>query len=235
MLPDMQITAAPPARSVRSAPHYVGARALAVLIAMLGAACGADAGEGPAEDPTETTLPLAPAASNPGARARPNDAADATDPTKPAEPAGPPHAEDTSVVAPSIPLSPSPSEPSSPEPLPSAALDTSRPLLPPAPAEVVIPPGECRFEFLGEWVGCENSGWPNVVETDAPDLVTCMQRCLEAEGCTAVTDYLYLGQPELGCYLYLSTCDEPFLLPWGEEDAGRAFRRECSAAVPPAP
>jgi hypothetical protein len=131
---------------------------------------------------------------------------------------------------------PAPGESEKREPLPSAALDTSRPLLPPAPAEVVIPPGECRFEFLGESVRCENAGWPNVVVTDATDLVSCMQRCLEEEACTAVTDYLWLGQPALGCHLYLSTCDEPVAVVWGEEDAGREFRRDCSGdgtAPPP--
>jgi hypothetical protein len=110
--------------------------------------------------------------------------------------------------------------------------------LPPAPAEVVVPPGDCRFTFLGEWVRCENAGWPNTIETDAPDLLTCMQRCLEREDCTAVTDYLWLGQhdhdPRLGCWLYLSSCDAPaFAEAWGEEDAGRDYRRSCAPPADP--
>jgi hypothetical protein len=138
----------------------------------------------------------------------------------------------------SVPSTPSITDPPSdePAPLPSAELDTSRPLLGQlAPSEVVIPPGDCRFEFLGEWVRCENAGWPNVLKTDAPDLVACMQRCLERDDCTAVTDYLWLGGPELGCYLYLSSCDEPTLAAtWGEEDGGRDFRRSCvSPGAPP--
>ena len=65
--------------------------------------------------------------------------------------------------------------------------------------------------------------------TDAPDLLSCMQQCLERDDCTAVTDYHWLGAPDLGCYLYLSTCDAPaFEATWGEEDGGRDFRRVCS-------
>jgi hypothetical protein len=88
---------------------------------------------------------------------------------------------------------------------------------------------DCRFEHLGDWIRCENAGWPNVVETDAPDLESCMQRCLERDDCTAVTEYLWLGLPAIGCYLYLSTCDSPAFVAWGEEDGGRDFRRTCSS------
>jgi len=55
-----------------------------------------------------------------------------------------------------------------------------------------------------------------------------MQRCLEREDCTAVTDYLWLGQPLLGCQLHISTCDEPAIASDGaEEYQGREFRRVC--------
>lgn len=94
-----------------------------------------------------------------------------------------------------------------------------------------MPPGDCRFGYLGEYVYCENPGWPNTVETDAPDLLTCMQQCLEREDCTAVTDYLWLGQqdPHLGCWLFVSTCDAPaFDEILGEEDLGRTYRRACA-------
>jgi hypothetical protein len=196
-----------------------------MLVGMLGAACGASAGEGVEERSTEAALPLAPAL--PREPARPRADADEAD-------TAPTSAEESALgAAPSTPLLPPPHEPADEQPLPSAALDTNRPIDALAPAEVVIPPGDCRFEFLGEFVRCENAGWPNVLETDASDLVTCMQQCLDEEGCTAVTDYLWLGQPGLGCYLYLSTCDEPaFASAWGEEDAGRDFRRSCSGASP---
>jgi hypothetical protein len=99
------------------------------------------------------------------------------------------------------------------------------------PADVLVSPGDCRFEYLGEWVRCENAGFPNVVETDAPDLMSCIQQCLTRDDCTAVTDYHYLDAPDLGCYLYVSTCDAPaFAESWGEEDGGRDYRRACSTA-----
>ena len=145
--------------------------------------------------------------------------------------------------APSVPVSlPGPitpgQPPSEPEPLPSAEIESSRPLLPTAPAQVVVPPGDSCFEYLGEWVYCENPGWPNTVETDAPDLLSCMQQCLEREDCTAVTDYLWLGQrdqePHLGCWLFVSTCDAPaFDQILGEEDLGRTYRRGCDTHTEP--
>ena len=89
----------------------------------------------------------------------------------------------------------------------------------------MVPPGDCRFEYLGKWVRCENAGWPNVVATDAPDLLSCMQQCLDRDDCSAVTDHLWLGLAGLGCSLYLSTCDAPAFEPdWGEEDGGHEFR-----------
>jgi hypothetical protein len=127
------------------------------------------------------------------------------------------------LAAPSLPRIDDP--PSSPVSLPTSELVTSRPV-DAAPMDVAI--NDCRFEYLGEWVRCENAGWPNVLETDAVDLASCMQRCLERDDCTAVTDYLWLGAG-IGCYLYLSTCDSPAFVAWGEEDSGRDFRRTCSA------
>jgi hypothetical protein len=196
-------------------------------VALLLAACGGDAGsvsEAAADEPgpevtVQSAQPSAPADAQPGSTV----AADA----------------DTVVTqTPSVPVSiPVPitpeQPPQEPAPLPTAEIEATRPLLPPAPAEVIVPPGDCRFEFLGEWVYCENEGWPNAVETDATDLLSCMQQCLEREDCTAVTDYLWLGQHDqdhrLGCYLHLSTCETPaFDQVLGEEDLGRSFRRGCA-------
>jgi hypothetical protein len=218
MLRGMQMTAA-----------ASGTVALGVLVGMLGMACGGSAGDRREESSTEATLPLAPTASS-ASVPRPSGAADdAASSTSAPE-------EGAMAAAPSIPLVPSPSEPAEEQPLPSTELDTTRSLGTLAPTEVVIEPGDCRFEFLGDWVRCENAGWPNVALTDASDLVSCMQRCLEVDGCTAVTDYLWLGLPGLGCYLYLSTCDEPaFASDWGEEDGGRDFRRSCSGSSAEAP
>jgi len=212
----------------RPARAWLGVAGLGLLVGAL--ACGANAGGGLEEgdsprDDEPSSIETVTAAAKP---------AGATGDEASAEPAFG-HDDGASLTVPSAPsiIDPPSDEPA---PLPSAELDTSRPLLDQlAPAEVVIPPGDCRFEFLGEWVRCENAGWPNVLETDAPDLVACMQRCLERDDCTAVTDYLWLGALDLGCYLYLSSCDEPSLAAtWGEEDGGRDFRRSCaSSSAPP--
>lgn len=117
-------------------------------------------------------------------------------------------------------------EPPDPEPFPTTELDTKRPVNSTEPVDVIIPPGECRFEYLGKAVRCENAG-AHVVATDATDLFSCMRLCLERDDCTAVTDYLYLGQPDAGCQLYLSTCDDPELVDGDEADGGHDFRRVC--------
>lgn len=209
----------------RRAPSAFGRLALCGLALAVGTACGADASErGDEEGTTESVGALSPA-EVPSTLAVP-----ASEPTPSGSSASAP-AEASELVAPGRPpVTAPPSE--EPSALPHAALDTSRSLDRLAPAEVVIEPGDCRFEFLGEFVRCENAGWPNVLETDAPDLVTCMRQCLERDDCTAVTDYLWMEQPDLGCYLYLSTCDQPELASsWGEEDGGRDFRRACVAPI----
>ena len=200
-----------------------GARAPYLLLVALLAACGADAGgvaqgSGALEPEPQA---LEPARSEPARAAGP--AQEQTPAAGADEPAGPATAP---LVLPSGPSITEP--PAAPSPLPSAELNTGRPVGSSEPADVVVPPGNCRFEYLGEWVRCENAGWPNVVETDAPDLLRCAQQCLERDDCTAVTDYFWLGLPELGCFLYLSTCEQPALATsWGEEDGGRDFRRVC--------
>jgi hypothetical protein len=195
--------------------------ALCWLFGAVCTACGGGASEGfDSEGTTESRGALSPAEAPSGPSTPSSDADEAGSGAS-----GPVEA---SLATPSMPITAPPSE--EPSALPHAALDTPRSLDQLAPSEVVIEPGDCRFEFLGEWVRCENAGWPNVLATDAPDLVTCMRQCLERDDCTAVTDYLWMGQPDLGCYLYLSTCDQPaFAEAWGEEDGGRDFKRRCAA------
>jgi hypothetical protein len=117
---------------------------------------------------------------------------------------------------------------------PATAANPTPPLSPAAPGDGGITLGDCRFEYLGEWVRCENSGTDSAawVGTDAPDLMSCMQQCLARADCTGVTDWLWLGTPDLGCRLYVSTCDAPAFVSWGEEDGGREYRRVCSTAAP---
>jgi hypothetical protein len=208
------------ARRARSGLRW---SALSWLVGALGTGCGADASEGVDGDGTTESVGALSPAQAPNAPAASSSEPPASGSSSAPAPAGP-----NELAAPSIPITAPPSE--EPSALPHAALDTPRSLDRLAPAEVVIEPGDCRFEFLGEWVRCENAGWPNTLQTDAPDLVTCMRQCLERDDCTAVTDYLWMDLPDLGCYLYLSTCDEPALeTAWGEEDGGRDFRRNCDA------
>jgi hypothetical protein len=89
-------------------------------------------------------------------------------------------------------------------------------------------PGSCPFYYLGDWIRCENAGWPNVVRLEsATNMEDCMAACLEREDCTAVTDYFWLGRPDLGCWLYTSTCYAPSGGPWQEEDGGREYIKQC--------
>jgi hypothetical protein len=56
-----------------------------------------------------------------------------------------------------------------------------------------------------------------------------MELCLQRPDCTAVTDYFWLDRPDLGCWLYTSTCDAPAGGVWQEEDGGREYRKRCAA------
>lgn len=95
---------------------------------------------------------------------------------------------------------------------------------PSAPPEVAA---SCEFVYLGDWVRCENAGSPNVEQTEAADLDACMELCLERDDCTGVTDYFWLGRPDLGCWLYRSTCNSPSSPSWAMEDGGRDYRLVC--------
>ena len=96
----------------------------------------------------------------------------------------------------------------------------------------------CHFEYLGDWVRCEEAGWPNNVDVQNASLGDCMAACLEMEECTAVTDWYWLMDgSELGCTLYVSTCDAPVATgTWEEEDAGKQYVKVCDGTpVPPLP
>jgi hypothetical protein len=86
----------------------------------------------------------------------------------------------------------------------------------------------CTFEYLGDWVRCEFSGWPNTVElSGATSLDDCFEACRASPRCTGVVDYFWLGEPELGCQLYESTCDAPTMPGFAEEDGGKEYRKIC--------
>jgi len=104
------------------------------------------------------------------------------------------------------------------------------PTEPPRPDAGAAPPpaSSACFEYLGDWITCENAGWPHVEQTSAPDLQSCMHLCQQRPDCTAVTDYFWMDRPDLGCWLYTSTCSAPAGGVWQEEDGGRQYRKRCA-------
>src|SRR5688572_16378808 len=146
MLTRMRIPRVARRNLARRAPRELRTRALGWLVGALSAACGASASQrSEDEGTTESVGALSPAEASSTPAAPSNEApTSGTGDPAPLEP--------SEVAAPSIPLTTPPSE--EPSPLPHAALDTPQSLDRLAPAEVVIDPGGCRFEFLGEWVRC---------------------------------------------------------------------------------
>lgn len=87
----------------------------------------------------------------------------------------------------------------------------------------------CTFEYLGDWVRCEYSGFPNTYALGgATSLEDCFDACRSSPRCTSVIDYFWLGDPELGCALYTSTCDAPAMPDFAEEDGGKEYRKVCA-------
>jgi hypothetical protein len=142
----------------------------------------------------------------------------------------PPYLESSQAVPAIVPTSappPAPAPPVNPPPVMNLQAtphvsEPPRPAVPRAPTS----PDPC-FDYLGEWITCENAGGPNVQRTDATDLQSCMQACLHQQDCTAVTEYFWMDRPDLGCWLYTSTCNAPAGGPWQEEDGGRQYVRTC--------
>jgi hypothetical protein len=87
----------------------------------------------------------------------------------------------------------------------------------------------CTFEYLGDGVRCEFSGWPNTYNfPGATSLEDCFEMCRTSPRCTSVIDYFWLGDPNLTCDLYISTCDEPTMPASAEEDGGKEYRKVCT-------
>jgi hypothetical protein len=122
-------------------------------------------------------------------------------------------------------------------------IDSLMPTVPAAPSAPPPPPpwiGETRpdvapvdaacFAYLGDWIRCEHEGnAPARIELPGSDLEHCLQACREHAECVAVTDYTWLELPDLGCYLYLSSCDAPATGAWHEEDGGRQYLKTCAS------
>ena len=146
-------------------------------------------------------------------------------PPEAAGPSSPPPA--SNEVAYSIPVtSPPPAEAPAPAPAPATDDWGPRPSTP-APEVLVPASGSCRYEYLGDWVRCEHSEWPNFVDSAATDLAGCVEECQARDDCTAVTDWRWLGLPDLGCALYISTCSEPTSPVYAEEDGAREYVKTC--------
>jgi hypothetical protein len=113
---------------------------------------------------------------------------------------------------------------------PAAPIEMEPPWLEEARQRPDVAPVEAQcFEYLGDWTRCEHEGYmPDKVDIPGRDLDLCFATCLERLDCVAVTDYTWLGLPDLGCYLYLSSCDAPSTGVWNEEDGARQYRNICS-------
>lgn len=91
---------------------------------------------------------------------------------------------------------------------------------------------DCRFEYLGDWLLCEDSGYPNIILIEATSLQDCMDACIREEECGAVTDYSWDEDPEmLVCQLKQGSCDNPRTEVWAEEDGGKQYKKVCGEAL----
>jgi hypothetical protein len=87
--------------------------------------------------------------------------------------------------------------------------------------------GECRLEYLGNWVRCTaERGAVTYVQGGFDE---CQAACLADDQCTTLTDFHYLSEVP-GCYLYTANCEFSAALPFG--DGGKYYRKFCSPAEP---
>jgi hypothetical protein len=89
----------------------------------------------------------------------------------------------------------------------------------------------CWFEFLGDWVRCEES-WSGAggLPPDGELLAECADQCLDDPTCTTVYDYTYLGVG-LPCHVYSGECTAgPGV--GHEEDAAREYKKVCGSEPP---
>jgi hypothetical protein len=114
-----------------------------------------------------------------------------------------------------------------PDPTPSGIQIEPRPDTPPQSPSVEL--NGCHFEYLGDWISCQDDVGPLGERQPGASFEECLSACLERPECNAVIDYHWLGRPDLGCSLFLSSCDTPRTGPWQQEDGGRHYRKVCSA------
>jgi hypothetical protein len=105
------------------------------------------------------------------------------------------------------------------------------------PDEAVVPNepptgSQCWYEYLGDWIRCEDTGWPNSVDIGAETLQECANACLLDEACVSVTDYFWLGLEGLGCSLVIGECEMPATTVWAEEDGGKEYVKVCGDDPP---
>lgn len=90
----------------------------------------------------------------------------------------------------------------------------------------------CWYEYLGDWINCEDAGWPNFSDIQATSLQDCADACLLDHQCTAILDYSWLGLDDLTCFLHLATCDDPGPNVSAEEDGAKHYRKVCGDTPP---
>jgi hypothetical protein len=93
--------------------------------------------------------------------------------------------------------------------------------------------GGCRFVPIGSELRCEDAGSRVQDDTSkrvrrATEIEDCEAKCLARENCTAITDYF--SEPGLdACFIRHGSCGAVTSPVWAEEDAGKEYRKVCSA------
>ena len=82
----------------------------------------------------------------------------------------------------------------------------------------------CTYEALGTEIYCEDSGWPNNVDTEAKSLEECEELCDMNDECTSILTYNYAG---FDCLLHISSCDSPAWDTLNAEDGATYYKKVC--------
>jgi hypothetical protein len=97
--------------------------------------------------------------------------------------------------------------------------------------------GQCWFEYLGDWVRCEEWGFPNAIEVPAESPAECAQSCREDEECSAYSEYFWQGLPALegfsDCFHHVGSCENPEFAVDAKFDGAREYRKVCGGEQPP--
>lgn len=175
--------------------------------------------ESSADDAAEEPEPAPP-------RGEPSDDEEAPTPVDPIDEGGP-----DVVDAPEPPEPTAVPEPAS-EPVAPPPMEERDAGAPTTPEPMGEPPtGEqCWFEFLGDWVRCEETA--NGAESASFEtLGECASDCLSDPSCSSFYDYNWIVE-DLPCITHDGPCT-PSTDVWYEEDGAREYRKVCGDEPPP--